>query len=67
MKKDKRTKFLISKAGERWINEYLLNIADQTKWFGKKRNLCINEAVMLSTDSMTNDMKLGRLIEVYPD
>ena len=31
MNKDKRTKFLISKAGERWINEYLRNIADQPK------------------------------------
>ena len=63
----KRTKFLISKARERWINEYLHNIADRTKWFGEKRNLCVNDVVMLSTDPMTDDMELGRVIEVYPD
>ena len=67
LNKYKRTKFLISKARERWINEYPHNIVDRTKWFGEKRNLCVNDVVMLSTDSLTNDMELGRVIEVYPD
>ena len=35
LNKYKRTKFLISKARERWVNEYLHNIADRTKWFGE--------------------------------
>ena len=67
LNKYKRTKFLISNARERWINEYLHNIANRTKWFREKRNLCVNDVVMLSTDSMTNDMELGRVIEVYPE
>ena len=36
LNKYKPTKFFISKARERWINEYLHNIADRTKWFGEK-------------------------------
>ena len=67
LNKYKRTKFLISKARERWINEYLHNVADRTKWLGEKQNLCVNDVVMLSIDSLTNDMELERVIEVYPD
>ena len=67
LNKYKRTKFLVSKERERWINEYLHNIADRTKWFREKRNMCVNDVVMLSTDSLTNNMELGRVIEVYPD
>ena len=67
LNKYKRTKFLISKERERWINEYLHNIADRTNWLREKRNLCVNDVVMLSTDSLANNMELGRVIEVYPD
>ena len=67
LNKYKRTKFLISKERERWINEYLHNIADRTKWFREKRNMCVNDVVMLSTDSLTNNMELGRVIEIYAD
>ena len=64
LNKHKRTKFLISKAREQWINEYLHNITNRTKWFGEKQNLCVNDVVMLSTDSLTNDMELGGVIEI---
>ena len=46
--KCKQTKFLLNKARERWVKEYLPNIADRNKWFAEQRNVQINDIVILA-------------------
>ena len=65
--KYKQTKFLINKARERWVKEYLPNIADRNKWFAEQRNLQINDIVILADHPNSKELDLGRVVGVYPD
>ena len=65
--KYKQTKFLINKARERWVKEYLPNIADRNKWFAEQRNLQINDIVILADHPNSKELDFGRVVGVYPD
>ena len=64
--KCKQTKFLINKARERWVKEYLPNIADRNKWFAEQRKLQINDIVILADHPNSKELDLGRVVGVYP-
>ena len=48
--KYKQTKFLIYRARERWLKEYLLTIAERSKWFTERQNLGVDDIVILTND-----------------
>ena len=66
--KYKQTKFLINRARERWLKEYLPTIAERSKWFAEKRNLGVNDIVILTKDPTAQHMfELGVVRKVFPD
>lgn len=51
----------------RWKKEYLLNLQPRQKWHKNRRNVKINDIVLLQDDlASRNKWKLARIIEVYP-
>ena len=66
--KYKQTKFLINRARERWLKKYLPTIAERSKWFAEKRNLGVNDIVILTKDPTAQHMfELGVVRNVFPD
>lgn len=60
---------LAEKFWSRWHKEYLLNIVAGQKWNISKRNLQVNDIVMVKEEDLPrNEWKLGRIQEVtYSD
>ena len=50
----------------RWRKEYLHQLQQRQKWVGTKRNLAVNDVVILSDDSNRISWRLGRVTEVLP-
>ena len=66
--KYKQTKYLINKARERWVKEYLPTIAKRNKWLIKRRNVAVGDMVHLTDDPNSNALgHLGKVIKVYAD
>ena len=53
---------------KRWRREFLPTIASRQKWIRPRRNVAVNDIVLLVEDSTPRlQWPLGRVIETYPD
>jgi hypothetical protein len=51
----------------RWGKEYLQTLQERTKWHNPKRNLAVNDVVLVHDIAPRRAWPLGRVIEVYSD
>ncbi|XP_050313663.1 uncharacterized protein LOC126748451 [Anthonomus grandis grandis] len=52
---------------KRWIKEYLNNLQNRPKWLSKKRNIKVNEVVLLKENNTRPlEWPLARVLEVIP-
>lgn len=59
--------YLANEFWTRWKKEYLLNLQPRQKWHKNRRNLKVNDIVLLHDDlAPRNEWKLARITEVYP-
>ena len=59
--------YLANEFWTRWRKEYLLNLQPRQKWHMDKRNLKVNDIVLLQDDlAPRNEWKLAKVVEVYP-
>ena len=60
--------FLANQFWKRWMDEFVPNLLHRQKWFEVKKNLQVNDVVLLVED-MTQRSKwvMGRVLETYPD
>ncbi len=66
-KRCRRVQYLANEFWTRWKKEYLLNLQPRQKWHKNRRNLKVNDIVLLQNDlAPRNEWILARVIEVYP-
>lgn len=59
-----RVQYLIEQFWSRWKKEYLLNIAARQKWHIPRRNLQVNDVVIIKDDMLPRGQwQLGRVVE----
>ncbi|XP_061736975.1 uncharacterized protein LOC133539000 [Nerophis ophidion] len=59
--------YLANEFWTRWKREYLLNLQSRQKWHKNRRNLKVNDIVLLKDDlAPRNEWKLARITDVYP-
>lgn len=67
-KRWRRVQYLIEQFWGRWKKEYLFNISTRQKWHLPRRNLRVNDIVIIKDDNLLrNHWKLGRVVESFPD
>lgn len=67
-KRWRRVQYLIEQFWGRWKREYLLNISTRQKWHSPRRNLQVNDIVIIKDDSLLrNHWQLGRIVETVQD
>jgi hypothetical protein len=57
---------LVNNFWDRWKKEYLHQLQGRNRWLGVKRNLCVNDVVILYDECNRLGWKLGRVIEIVP-
>lgn len=63
-KRWRRVQYLIEQFWSRWKKEYLLNIAARQKWHIPRRNLQVNDVVIIKDDMLPRGQwQLGRVVE----
>lgn len=63
-KRWRRVQYLIEQFWGRWKREYLLNISTRQKWHVPRRNLKVNDIVIIKDDTLPrNQWQLGRVVE----
>lgn len=63
-KRWRRVQYLIEQFWSRWKREYLLNISTRQKWHTPRRNLKVDDLVIIKEDTLPrNQWHLGRVIE----
>ncbi|XP_054607429.2 uncharacterized protein [Nothobranchius furzeri] len=66
-KRWRQVQFLANEFWTRWRREYLLNLQQRQIWHGDKKNIEVNDIVILQEDSAPrNHWRLARVTEVYP-
>nr|XP_055049264.1 uncharacterized protein LOC129434357 [Misgurnus anguillicaudatus] len=66
-KRWRRVQYLADEFWIRWKKEYLLSLQQRQKWQKNRRNLKVNDLVLLQDDhAPRNEWKLARITEVYP-
>ncbi|XP_057183499.1 uncharacterized protein LOC130550135 [Triplophysa rosa] len=61
----RRVQYLIEQFWSRWKREYLLNISTRQKWHVPRRNLSVNDIVIIKEDMLPRSRwQLGRVVEV---
>ncbi|XP_040928808.1 uncharacterized protein LOC114866078 isoform X1 [Betta splendens] len=66
-KRWRQVQFLANEFWTRWKNEYLLNLQQRQIWQRDRRNIKVNDIVILKEDnSPRNQWKLAKVAEVYP-
>lgn len=66
-KRWRRVQYLIEQFWSRWKKEYLLNISTRQKWHVPRRNLKVNDIVIVRDDNLPrNQWLLARVVEVIP-
>lgn len=66
-KRWRRVQYLANEFWIRWRKEYLLNLQPRQKWNVHRRNLKINDVVLLQDDmAPRNEWKLAKVTDVYP-
>lgn len=62
-----KVQYLANEFWTRWRKEYLLNLQSRQKWHKNRRNMKVNDIVLLQDDlAPRNEWKLARITEVYP-
>ena len=52
----------------RWVKEFLPHLINRQKWFQTKRNVKLNDIVLLVEDSQhRSKWRMGRVVETFPD
>nr|CAB3263161.1 uncharacterized protein LOC104265735 [Phallusia mammillata] len=63
-----QVQYLANQFWIRWVREYLPNIISRQKWFQKRRDLQINDVVLVVDDSQPRSKWLmGRVADTFPD
>ena len=63
-KRWRRVQYLIEQFWSRWKREYLANISTRQKWHTLRRNLKVNDLVIIKEDTLPrNQWHLGRVVE----
>nr|XP_020464125.1 uncharacterized protein LOC109964879 [Monopterus albus] len=63
-KRWRRVQFLTEQFWSRWKKEYLLNVSTRQKWHVPRRNLKVNDIVIIKEDSLPrNQWQLGRVVQ----
>ena len=63
-KRWRRVQYLIEQFWSRWKREYLLNISTRQKWHVARRNLNVNDVVIVKEDLLPrNQWQLGRIVD----
>lgn len=65
-KRWRAVQLLANKFWNRWRKEYVQNLQQRQKWVKSRRNLAINDIVILSDECGRRFWKLGRITEVLP-
>ena len=61
-------KYLANQFWHRWIKEFLPNLHHRQKWFDVKRNLKVDDIVLLVEDSQQcSKWLMGRVLKTFPD
>ncbi|GAA6104108.1 uncharacterized protein LOC101885868, partial [Tachysurus ichikawai] len=64
-KRWRQVQYLIEQFWSHWKKEYLMNISTRQKWHTPRRNLKVNDIVIIKEDMMPrNQWQLGRVVEV---
>ncbi|XP_057716613.1 uncharacterized protein LOC130931672 [Corythoichthys intestinalis] len=67
-KRWRRVQYLIEQLWSRWKRKYFLNICTRKKWHLPKRNLNVNDIVIIRNDHLSrNQWQLGRVVEAVQD
>jgi len=63
-KRWRRVQYLVEQFWSRWKKEYLLNISIRQKWHVRRRNLKVDDIVIIKEDTLPrNQWQLGRVVE----
>lgn len=66
-KRWRRVQCLANMFWTRWKKEYLLNLQERQKWRKNRRNIKVDDIVLLQDDlAPRNEWKMARVTEVYP-
>ena len=67
-KKWRRVQYLIDQLWKRWQKEYLQSLQVRQKWTKCKRNVQVDDIVVIKDSNLPRNMwSLGRIVEVMPD
>ncbi len=67
-KRWRRVQYLVEQFWSRWKKEYLLNISTRQKWHTPRRNLRVNDVVIIKEDMLPRSQwKLGRVVETVKE
>nr|XP_017207877.2 uncharacterized protein LOC103909204 [Danio rerio] len=65
-KRWRKVQYLVNNFWSRWRKEYLLNLQQRQKWNKNRRNVKVNDIVILKDDvSPRNKWKLAKVVDVY--
>lgn len=62
-KRWRRVQYLVEQFWCQWKREYLMNISTRQKWHTTRRNLKVDDLVILKEDTPRNQWHLGRVVE----
>ena len=66
-KRWRRVQHLAAEFWDRWKKEFLLSLTTRQKWIRPRRNLQVNDVVIIKDDNQPrNKWQLARVAEVYP-
>lgn len=66
-KRWRRVQYLANEFWHRWKREYLLSLQQRQKWQKTRRNVKVNDIVIIQDDAaFRNDWKLAKVTAVYP-
>ena len=67
-KRWRRVQYLVNEFWCKWKRECLQSLQSRQKWISVKRNLQVDDVVIIKDDSLPrNRWKLARVSETYPD
>ena len=67
-KRWRRVQYLVNEFWCKWKREFLQSLQSRQKWISVKRNLQVDDVVIVKDDSLPrNRWKLARVSETYPD
>ncbi|XP_074658647.1 uncharacterized protein LOC141911559 [Tubulanus polymorphus] len=66
-KRWRSVQYLTDQFWRRWLAEYFPLLQERQKWQSPKRNVQINDVVLLADSGSRHSWAMGRVIETYPD